>query len=50
MMTVKELIEKLQKCDPDAVVEVETPSELAEAYDVAMFDGIAHKYVKITST
>ena len=49
-MTVKELIEKLQKLDPDAVVEVSTTSEIAEAYDVEKFNIYGHKYVRIEST
>ena len=50
MMTVKELIGKLQKLDPDAVVEVSTTNEIAEAYDVNPFVSDDQKYVRIEST
>ena len=50
MMTVKELIEKLQKLDPDAVVEVETTCEIAEAYDVNASEYEGRKYVRIEGT
>ena len=46
-MTVKELIEKLQKCDPDAAVVVATDNQTGPAGDVLVFDVSGYKYVRI---
>ena len=50
MMKVKELIEKLQKCDPEAIVEISTTCETAEVYDINAFEYEGRKYVRIEST